>query len=231
MSQRILLVDDEPDILDPVSYALRQQGFEVECAQDGESALELARTGRFDLLICDVMLPGILGIDVCRILRAESALPIILVTARDGETDRVLGLELGADDYVTKPFSSAELVSRVRALLRRRTLDLAEGGDATTTVVGGIRVDHVRHQVEVDGKPTALTPSEFKLLALLIDQPDRVFSRQQIMEHLWESTYVGDARACDVHISNLRRKLERDPARPTRIVTVREFGYKLVASP
>jgi DNA-binding response OmpR family regulator len=231
MSQRILLVDDEPDILETVSYAVRQQGFEVECAQDGQSALELARTGRFDLLICDVMLPGMLGIDVCRTLRKESSLPIILVTARDSETDRVLGLELGADDYVTKPFSSAELVSRVRALLRRRELDLAEGGDAATAVVGGIRVDLLRHQVEVDGKPTALTPSEFKLLALLVEQPDRVFSRQQIMEHLWESTYVGDARACDVHISNLRRKLERDPVRPTRIVTVREFGYKLVASP
>jgi DNA-binding response OmpR family regulator len=229
MSQRILLVDDEPDILETVSYAVRQQGFDVECAQDGESALELARSGRFDLLICDVMLPGMLGIDVCRIVREESSLPIILVTARDSETDRVLGLELGADDYVTKPFSSAELVSRVRALLRRRELDLAEGGDAATTVVGGIRVDLLRHQVEVDGKPAALTPSEFKLLALLVEQPDRVFSRQQIMEHLWESTYVGDARACDVHISNLRRKLERDPARPARIVTVREFGYKLVA--
>ncbi len=228
MSSRILLVDDEQDILDPVSYSLRQQGFDVECARDGEAALELARSGRFDLLICDVMLPGMLGIDVCRILRAESSLPIILVTARDAETDRVLGLELGADDYVTKPFSSAELVSRVRALLRRRELDLADSGEATA-VVGGIRIDLLRHEVEVDGKPTALTPSEFKLLALLVEQPDRVFSRQQIMEHLWESTYVGDARACDVHISNLRRKLERDPARPTRIVTVREFGYKLVA--
>jgi DNA-binding response OmpR family regulator len=231
MSQRILLVDDEPDILETVSYALRRQGFEVEVAADGASALELARTGRFDLLVCDVMLPGMLGIDVCRILREESSLPIILVTARDGETDRVLGLELGADDYVTKPFSSAELVSRVRALLRRRDIDLAEGGEAATAVVGGIRVDLLRHEVEVDGKPVALTPSEFKLLALLVDQPDRVFSRQQIMEHLWESTYVGDARACDVHISNLRRKLERDPTRPTRIVTVREFGYKLVPAP
>jgi DNA-binding response OmpR family regulator len=230
MSQRILLVDDEPDILETVSYALRRQGFDVECAQDGDTALDLARSGRFHLLVCDVMLPGMLGIDVCRILRTESSLPIILVTARDAETDRVLGLELGADDYVTKPFSSAELVSRVRALLRRRELDLAESGDAATTVVGGIRVDLLRHQVEVDGEPATLTPSEFKLLALLVEQPDRVFSRQQIMEHLWESTYVGDARACDVHISNLRRKLERDPARPTRIVTVREFGYKLVAA-
>jgi two-component system response regulator RegX3 len=229
MSPRILLVDDEPDILDPVSYALRQQGFEVECAADGDTALELARTGEFDLLICDIMLPGTLGIDVCRILRAESPLPIILVTARDSETDRVLGLELGADDYVTKPFSSAELISRVRALLRRRELDLAQSTETAIAVVGGLRVDLLRHRVEVDGEPVALTPSEFKLLALLAQQPDRVFTRQQIMEHLWEATYVGDARACDVHISNLRRKLEPDPANPTRIVTVREFGYKLAA--
>jgi two-component system response regulator RegX3 len=193
--------------------------------------LEAARSGGYDLVVLDVMMPRLQGTEVCRRLRAESIVPIIMLTAKDTESDRVLGLELGADDYVTKPFSSAELVSRVRALLRRRELDLAEGGEATTAAVGGIRVDLRRHEVEVDGKPAALTASEFKLLALLVEQPDRVFSRQQIMEHLWESTYVGDARACDVHISNLRRKLERDPARPTRIVTVREFGYKLVASP
>jgi two-component system response regulator RegX3 len=229
MSARILLVDDEPDILDPVSYALRQQGFDVDCATDGEAALEQARTGGYDLLICDVMLPGILGVDVCRILRSESSLPIILVTAKDAEIDRVLGLELGADDYVTKPFSSAELLSRVRALLRRRELDLADSGSAASLVAGGIRLDLTRHRVEVDGRPVSLTPSEFRLLALLVEQPERVFTRQQIMEHLWETSYVGDARACDVHVSNLRRKLETDPANPRRLVTVREFGYKLVA--
>ncbi len=229
MSELILLVDDEPDILQPVAYTLRHHGYEVECAGDGETALELARTGRFDLLICDVMLPGMLGTDVCRILRAETPLPIILLTAKDSETDRVLGLELGADDYVTKPFSAAELLSRVRALLRRRELDRSQG-EGASTVVGGLRIDFVRHEVEVDGKPAALTPSEFKLLAMLAAEPERVFSRTQIMESLWASTYVGDARACDVHVSKLRRKIERDPSHPERLVTVREVGYKLVAT-
>jgi two-component system response regulator RegX3 len=228
---RILLVDDEPDIRQPVGYALRQNGFEVDCAGDGESALERARSGEYDLLICDVMLPGLLGTDVCRILRAESTLPIILLTAKDAEVDRVVGLELGADDYVTKPFSSAELVSRVRALLRRRELDLTEASTSGTVSVGGLSIDLTRHRVTVDGEvDVSLTPSEFKLLALLAEQPDRVFSREQIMQHLWEASYVGDARACDVHVSNLRRKLERDPANPERLVTVREFGYKLVAA-
>jgi two-component system response regulator RegX3 len=177
------------------------------------------------------MLPGLLGTDVCRILRSESTLPIILLTAKDAEVDRVVGLELGADDYVTKPFSSAELVSRVRALLRRRELDLSEANAGPTVTVGGLSVDLTRHRVTVDGgDEVSLTPSEFKLLALLASEPDRVFSREQIMQHLWEASYVGDARACDVHVSNLRRKLERDPANPERLVTVREFGYKLVAA-
>jgi two-component system response regulator RegX3 len=174
------------------------------------------------------MMPGMLGTDVCRILRTESDLPIILLTAKDAEVDRVLGLELGADDYVTKPFSSAELVSRVRALLRRRELDLRRASGAPRTI-GGVRIDFARHEVEVDGSGVRLTPSEFRLLALLAEEPERVFTREQIMEHLWRTHYVGDARACDVHISNLRRKLERDPAHPERIVTVREVGYKLVA--
>jgi two-component system response regulator RegX3 len=226
---RILLVDDEPDILEPVTYALRREGFEVDSAMDGESALERARTGLYDLLICDVMLPDMLGTDVCRELRAGSSLPIILLTARDAELDRVLGLELGADDYVTKPFSSAELTSRVRALLRRRELDRVDPGSATITV-GSVRIDLARHEVEVDGHKVRLTPSEFKLLNLLAGEPERVFSREQIMERLWETPFVGDARACDVHVSNLRRKIERDPANPTRLLTVREVGYRLVAA-
>jgi two-component system, OmpR family, response regulator RegX3 len=227
MSERILLVDDEPDILEPVGYALRQQGYEVDCAGDGDTALERARSGDYDLLICDVMLPGMLGTDVCRVLRTETTLPIILLTAKDAELDRVLGLELGADDYVTKPFSAAELLSRVRALLRRRELDRSETVGATVRV-GGIRIDFARHSVEVDEHRVDLTPSEFKLLSMLAGEPERVFTRRQIMEQLWETPYVGDARACDVHVSNLRRKIERDPVHPARIVTVRELGYKLV---
>jgi two-component system response regulator RegX3 len=149
-----------------------------------------------------------------------------MLTAKDAELDRVLGLELGADDYITKPFSSAELVSRVRAIFRRREYDRSTQ-DAVRQL-GGLRLDFARHQVAVDGEDVQLTPSEFKLLSLLAEQPERVFSRRQLMEHLWESEFVGDEHAADVHISNLRKKIERDPAHPERIVTVRSFGYKLV---
>jgi two-component system response regulator RegX3 len=227
MSARVLLADDERDLLETVGYAFRREGFEVDCVEDGEAALAASRTGAYDLLVLDVMMPKLSGIDVCRTLRSESDIPIVMLTARDAELDRVLGLELGADDYVPKPFSTAELVSRVRALLRRRELDRsARAGPAQT--VGGVRIDFARHRVEVDGQPVGLTPSEFKLLVLLASEPERVFTRRQIMEDLWETQYVGDPRACDVHISNLRRKIERDPAHPERIVTVRELGYKLV---
>jgi two-component system response regulator RegX3 len=227
VSGRILLADDERDILDPLSYALRREGFEVACVVDGEAALEEARRQRFDVVVLDVMMPKCSGTDVCRTLRAESDVPIVMLTARDSELDRVLGLELGADDYVLKPFSTAELISRVRAILRRRELD-REGGHAAVRDLGGLRIDYTRHAVTVDGRAVELTRAQFKILALLAEQPERVFSRQQIMEHLWQSSYVGNARACDVHISNLRQKLERDPSHPTRIVTVRDFGYKLM---
>ena len=227
MKGRVLVVDDDPGILDVVSFALRQEGFEVDEAADGAAALAEAAARPYDVIVLDVMLPGPSGIDVCRRIRSESSVPIVMLTAKDAELDRVLGLELGADDYVTKPFSTAELVSRVRSILRRRELDRAESG-STVRQVGGLKIDFPRHQVLVDGEPVHLTLSEFKLLALLAKEPDRVFTRRQIMQHLWESDYVGDQHACDVHISNLRRKLERDPAYPERIVTVRGVGYKLV---
>lgn len=229
MSPRVLLVDDEPDIVEPVTYALEREGFDVKPAEDGNSALDLARTELFDVIVLDVMLPSVSGIEVCRTLRNESDVPIVMLTARDSEVDRVLGLELGADDYVTKPFSTAELVSRIRAILRRRDLDRAPTAQSEVRV-GGIAVDLARHLVQADGRNVDLTPSEFKLLLLLAGEPERVFTREQIMEHLWQTPYVGDTRACDAHISNLRRKLERDPAHPERIVTVRETGYKLVPS-
>jgi two-component system, OmpR family, response regulator RegX3 len=227
MSPRVLLVDDEPDIVEPLTYALEQDGFEVASVAEGEAALHLARSNTFDVVILDVMLPGMSGIDVCRTLRSESDVPIVMLTARDAEVDRVLGLELGADDYVTKPFSAAELASRVRAILRRRELD-REPRSRSEVRVGGVVVDLARHAVTVDGREVPMTPSEFRLLLLLANEPDRVFTRNQIMEHLWQTPYVGDTRACDAHISNLRRKIERDPAHPERIVTVRETGYKLV---
>ena len=224
---RILVADDEPDILESVVYALERDGFDVETAVTGQEALDAARARSYDIILLDVMMPEMSGIDVCRIIRAESDVPIILVTAKDAEIDRVLGLELGADDYVTKPFSLAELVSRVRALQRRRELDRQGATPSTTVDIGGITIDLARHSVLVDEHPVHVTRSEFKVLSLLATRPGEVFSRREIMEHLWDSTYVGDARACDVHIANLRRKIEPDPSHPTRIVTVREAGYRL----
>jgi DNA-binding response OmpR family regulator len=228
VNARILVVDDEQDILDPIRYALEREGFFVETALDGETGLDRARRESYDVVILDIMLPRRSGLDVCRDLRNESDVPILMLTARDDEVDRVLGLEFGADDYVTKPFSTAELVSRIRAILRRRRLD-REGGGGTTRTAGGIHIDLGQHRVAVDGRDVELTPSEFRLLVLLVENAGRVFSREQIMEHLWESPYVGDARACDAHVSNLRQKIERDPRRPQRVVTVRGTGYKLVS--
>jgi len=228
MSPHVLVVDDEPDIVEPVTYALEKAGFEVTSVGEGETALQMAQSDRFDVVILDIMLPGLSGIDVCRRLRGESDVPILMLTARDAEVDRVLGLELGADDYVTKPFSTAELVSRVRAILRRRELD-REPQARSELRVGGIAIDLARHTVVVDGRRVDVTPSEFRLLLLLAEEPERVFTRQQIMEHLWRTPYMGETRACDAHISNLRKKIERDPAHPERILTVRETGYKLVS--
>ena len=226
MSERILVVDDEPAIADAVAYALRSEGFEIETAADGEAALAAVAADPYDVMILDLMLPRLSGVEVCRRVRATSAIPIIMLTARDAEVERVVGLEAGADDYVTKPFSMAELVSRVRAILRRRELDRGWAGRIR---VGGLELDVGRHAAHVDGNPVALTPSEFKLLAFLAEQPERVFTRRELMQHLWESSYVGDQRACDIHVSNLRRKIETDPAKPERLVTVRGVGYKLVA--
>jgi two-component system response regulator RegX3 len=227
VNERILLVEDEPAIADSVAYTLAGEGYAVETVGDGEAALAATRTRDWDLLVLDVVLPRLSGVEVCRRVRAESAVPILMLTARSAEVDRVLGLEAGADDYVPKPFSMAELVSRVRAILRRRQLDRT--GEAASLRVGALTLDLVRHSLTVDGRSAAVTPSELKLLALLAAQPDRVFGRREIMQHLWDSSYIGDERAADVHVKNVRRKIERDPARPKRLVTVRGAGYKLVA--
>ena len=229
MTERILVVDDEAAIRETVGYALRGEGYEVSDAADGEEALEVARSNGFDVLILDLMLPKLSGVEVCRRLRAESDVPILLLTAKDAEVDRVLGLEAGADDYVTKPFSVAELVSRVRAILRRRQLDRSAAAGGIVYRVGGLSLDLVRYGAQVDGRAVNLTRSEFKLLTLLAAEPERVFSRREIMQHLWESSYVGDQRACDIHVSNIRRKIERDPAHPERLLTVRGVGYRLLA--
>jgi DNA-binding response OmpR family regulator len=227
VSARILVVEDEPAIAEAVSYALTDAGYEVDAVGDGDDALTAARERPYDLMVLDLLLPGTQGMDVCRILRAESDLPIVMLTARDEEVDRVVGLEIGADDYVTKPFSIAELVSRVRALLRRRDLDRSHA--TVVQAVGGLRLDITRHSATIDGKPLPLTRSEFRLVTLLASEPERVFTRDELIKHLWQSDFVGDRRAIDVHISNLRRKLETDPRHPQRLITVRGVGYKLVA--
>jgi two-component system response regulator RegX3 len=224
---RVLLVDDEPAIVDAVAYALRGAGFEVHGLHDGESALHEVDQGEYDVLILDDKLPGLSGTEVCRRIRARDDIPIIMLTARDSEASRVLGLESGADDYVTKPFSMAELTSRVRSILRRRQLD-RDGGSSVR--LSWLSIDHVRHRAEVDGRRVELTPSEFRLLALLAAQPDRVFSRRELMQHLWETPHVGPRRAADVHVANLRQKIERDPASPERLLTVRGVGYTIAAS-
>jgi two-component system response regulator RegX3 len=227
VSDRIAIVDDEQPIRDAVGYALRSDGFEVAGFGDGEQLLDAVESGDVpDLILLDLMLPGLSGTEVCRRVRMTSVVPIIVLTARDAEVDRVMGLEAGADDYVTKPFSMVELVSRVRANLRRRELD--RSARKPTLRVGDLELDLARHVAQVAGRPVRLTPSEFKVLALMADAPDRVFARREIMQHLWESEYVGDMRACDIHISNIRKKIEDDPARPSRLVTVRSVGYKLV---
>jgi two-component system response regulator RegX3 len=228
MSGRILVVEDEPTIAEAVSYALRDAGYDVDAVTDGNDALDAARDRGYDLMILDLLLPGIPGLDVCRTLRAESDMPIVMLTARDAELDRVVGLELGADDYVTKPFSVTELVSRVRALLRRRELD--RGRRSFVQRVGGLELDIPHHAATVEGRPLQLTRSEFRLVTLLASEVGRVFTRDELVRHLWESDFLGDRRAIDVHVSNLRRKLEADPRNPRRLVTVRGIGYKLVAS-
>jgi two-component system, OmpR family, response regulator RegX3 len=227
MKGRILLVEDESAIAEAVAYALRDAGFEVDAAGDGDAALEASRRGSYDLMILDLLLPGLPGLDVCRTVRAESDLPILVLTAREGELDRVLGLETGADDYVTKPFSMAELTSRVRALLRRRALDRSRSAGIRT--VGALRLDVNRHAATIDERPLQLTPSEYRLLTLLASEPGRVFTREELVRHLWQSDFLGDRRAIDVHISNLRRKLEPNPREPLRLITVRGAGYKLMA--
>jgi DNA-binding response OmpR family regulator len=226
MADRILIAEDEPAIAESVQYALEAEGFEVEAVGDGETALAAARERAYDVLVLDLMLPSLSGLEVCRRVRADSnPLPILMLTAKDAEVDRVLGLEVGADDYVTKPFSLAELVARVRALLRRRELYSREGGAKLR--VGDLELDLTRHQVAIGGEAIPLTAFELKLLALLATEPGRVFARREIMRHLWDSDYVGDERACDLHVSNIRHKIERDAANPERLVTVRGAGYKL----
>jgi two-component system, OmpR family, response regulator RegX3 len=225
-ASRILVVDDEPSVRESVGYALDQEGFDVTLAGDGEEAEAKLADDHYDLLILDIMMPGKSGLDICREVRAQSPVPIILLTAKDAEVDKVVGLEVGADDYVTKPFSVRELLGRVRAQLRRRELDRSAGAEGTAIESGPVSIDLARHLVTVRGEPINLTRSEFQVLRLLAENPGQVFSRQEIMEELWQTEFRGDVRACDVHISNLRQKVERDPQNPELVLTVRRVGYR-----
>jgi two-component system response regulator RegX3 len=230
-ANRILVVDDELSVRESVGYALEQEGFDVTLAADGEEAEGQISDDHFDLLILDIMMPGPSGLDICRDVRARSAVPIIVLTAKDAEVDKVVGLEVGADDYVTKPFSVRELLGRVRAQLRRRELDRAPLSQAVRIESGQVAIDLVRHVATVRDVPVNLTRSEFQLLRLLVGRPGEVFSRRKIMEELWQTEFDGDERACDVHISNLRQKVELDPQNPELVLTVRGIGYKFDGVP
>ncbi len=221
---RILVVEDEESFSDPLSYLLTKEGYDVVVADTGPGALEEFDRGGADLVLLDLMLPGLSGIDVCRSLRQRSAVPVIMLTAKDGEIDKVVGLEIGADDYVTKPYSSRELLARIKAVLRRHT----EPDDLlpSTIEAGPVRMDVERHTVTVDGEPTALPLKEFELLEMLLRNAGRVLTRMQLIDRVWGSDYVGDTKTLDVHVKRLRAKIEPDPSRPQHIVTVRGLGYK-----
>jgi DNA-binding response OmpR family regulator len=222
---RILLVDDEESIQTLLTYPLRKDGYDVIGASTGKQALDRFREGQFDLVVLDVMLPELDGFDVCKQLRAKSSVPIIMLTAKAEEFDKVLGLELGADDYITKPFSMREFRSRVKAVLRRA--ELARNGDAPEEplVHGELSVDFAKRSVELRGEPVRLTYVEFEILSALARSPGRVYSRSMLLERLWGDSSYRDPRTIDVHIRHLREKLERDPAAPELIFTVRGVGY------
>jgi two-component system, OmpR family, response regulator RegX3 len=227
---RILLVEDEAALVDALEYALTAESFDVVVATDGEHALQMFDQQRPDLVLLDVMLPGLSGVEVCKRIRARSAVPIIMVTARDTEIDKVVGLELGADDYVTKPFSTRELVARIRAVLRRG-IDPEHIAFDAPLEVQGVRVDAERHEVNVRGQPLQLPPKEFALLDLLVRNAGRVLTRELLIDRIWGSDYVGDTKTLDVHVKRLRGRLEEDPHDPRLIVTVRGVGYKFADTP
>jgi two-component system response regulator RegX3 len=224
---RVLVVEDEESFSDALSYMLRREGFDAVVAGSGPEALaEFDRSGA-DIVLLDLMLPGLPGTEVCRALRSRSSVPIIMLTAKDGEIDKVVGLELGADDYVTKPYSARELVARIRAVLRRRGEPEAAADGALEA--GPVRMDVDRHVVAVDGRPVALPLKEFDLLEYLLRNAGRVLTRSQLIDRVWGSDYVGDTKTLDVHVKRLRSKLEPDPANPAYLLTVRGLGYKLEA--
>ncbi len=223
--KRILIIEDERPLAEAVAFSLEKEGFRVDVALDGDSGWEKCREGGYDLVILDLMLPGVDGMEICRRLRRESDVPVIILTARDSDVDKVLGLEMGADDYVTKPFNMRELTARVKAVLRRWS---AERGTAEDDVLraGDIVLDRERHEVRVGGRVVEMPLMEYRLLELFMRHPGKALPREYLISQVWEGDYYGQSKTLEVHIRRLREKVEIDPSRPTRIVTVRGVGYR-----
>lgn len=224
---RILLVEDEDSYREPLTYLLRKEGYDVVPVATGTDAIERFDDGGADLVLLDLMLPGLSGTEVCRQLRARSDVPVIMLTAKDGEIDKVVGLEIGADDYVTKPYSSRELLARIHAVLRRRGRTGEVEPDEAALVAGPVRLDPDRHVVEVDGVEVAFPLKEFELLEVLMRNVGRVLTRGQLIDRVWGADYVGDTKTLDVHVKRIRAKIEKDPSAPTLLTTVRGLGYKI----
>ncbi len=224
---RVLVVEDEESFVEALTLGLKREGFDVVVARDGRQALAVFEAAKPDLVLLDLMLPGLSGIDVCRELRRISRTPVIMVTAKDSEVDTVVGLEVGADDYVTKPYRMRELVARMRAVLRRAPAEVAEPHELLEA--GDIRLDLARHELTVRGEPVPLPRKEFEVLELLMSNAGRVLTRELLLDRVWGADYVGDTKTLDVHIKRLRAKVEVDPSKPERIVTIRGLGYKFDA--
>ena len=222
---RILIVEDETSLSEPLAFLLEREGYETVIAADGPAALETFGQGGVDLILLDLMIPGISGTEVCREIRTRSQVPIIMLTAKDSEIDIVVGLELGADDYVTKPYSARELLAHIRAVLRRR-VEVDETEDFAIVEAGSVRMDVDRHTVEVDGAEVAMPLKEFELLEVLLRNAGRVLTRGQLIDRVWGSDYFGDTKTLDVHIKRIRTKIEKVPSEPVRLVTVRGLGYR-----
>ena len=221
---RVLVVEDERNLREPLVYLLQKEGYDVIEAEDGNAAIENFRTLGADLILLDLMLPGLSGNEVCRAIRAESQVPIIMVTAKDTEIDKVVGLEIGADDYVTKPYSTRELLARMKAVLRRGSEPVAQ--DSGVLKAGPVVMDIERHMVTVNGEKIQMPLKEFELLELLMENVNRVLTRGQIIDRVWGSNYFGDTKTLDVHVKRIRSKIEDDPSRPRHLLTVRGLGYK-----
>lgn len=227
---KILIIEDEVSFSEALSFLLEKEGYSTRIAETGKEGLEAFKSENFDLILLDLMIPEISGIDVCRTIRATSQVPIIMLTAKDSEIDKVVGLELGADDYVTKPYSSRELAARIKAVLRRGSLDEAIGNDSSAIhEIAGIKMDIERHQVSVKGENISLPLKEFELLEFLLRNAGRVLTRGQLIDRVWGGDYYGDTKTLDVHIKRLRSKIESDPANPVLIQTIRGLGYKFEA--